>query len=84
MMTLINLTIELPDALVRDAQRAGLLTSRSIAEMLSAELKRQRIDQLFVIADQLATQDIPAMSPAEIEAEIEAARSERRRHARGD
>lgn len=84
-MTLTNLTLELPDALARDAQQAGLLTSQSIADLLSAELRRQQIDQLFTIADQLANQDAPAMSAAEIEAEIEAARAERRqRHARGD
>ncbi|MBE2236478.1 MAG: hypothetical protein IAE81_01730 [Caldilineaceae bacterium] len=84
-MTSINLTIELPDALARDAQRAGLLTSRSIVNLLSAELKRQQIEQLFATADQLADQAAPVMSAAEIEAEIEAARMERRqRSARGD
>lgn len=82
-MTSINLTIELPDTLARDAQRAGLLTPQSIADLLSAELRRKQIDRLFAIADQLANQDAPVMSAAEIEAEIEAARAERRqRHAR--
>lgn len=84
-MTSINLTIELPDTLARDAQRAGLLTSQSIADLLSAELRRKQIDRLFAIADQLANQDTLVMSAAEIEAEIEAARAERRRrNARGD
>ncbi len=77
-MTSINLTIELPDTLAKDAQKAGLLSSRSIADLLSAELKRQRIDQLFEIADQLANQDVPVMNAAEIETEIEAARAEQR------
>lgn len=84
-MTSINLTIELPDTLARDAQQAGLLTSQSIADLLSAELRRKQIDRLFAIADQLADQSAPAMSAAEGEAEIDAARAERRRrHARGD
>lgn len=84
-MNSISLTIELPDTLARDAQQAGLLSSRSIAELLSAELKRQRIDQFFEAADQLAAQDAPILSAAEIEAEIEAARAERRRrNARGN
>lgn len=84
-MTSINLTIELPDALARDAQRAGLLTPQSIADLLSAELRRKQVDRLFDIADELAGQDVPVMSAAEIEAEIEAARAERRqRSARGD
>lgn len=78
-MTSINLTIELPDTLARDAQQAGLLTSQSIADLLSAELRRKQIDRLFAIADQLANQSAPAMRAAE----IEAARAERRRrHAR--
>ncbi len=84
-MTSINLTIELPDTLARDAQRAGLLTSQSIADLLSAELRRKQIDRLFATADQLANQDAPVMRAAEVEAEIEAARAERRQHhARGD
>lgn len=64
---------------------AGLLTSQSIAELLSAELRRKPIDRLFAIADQLANQSAPAMSAAEVEAEIETAQAERcQRHARGD
>ncbi len=66
-MNSIRLTIELPDALARDTQKPGLLSSRSIADLPSAALKRQRIDQFFEAADQLANQDIPAMSAAEIE-----------------
>lgn len=84
-MNSIRLTIELPDALARDTQKPGLLSSRSIADLLSAELKRRRIDRFFEIADQLANQGEPIMSAAEIEAEIEAARAERRqRNARGN
>ena len=84
-MTSINLTIELPDILARDAQQAGLLTSQSIADLLSAELRRKQVDRLFAAADELANQDVPVMSAAEIEAEIEAARAERRQcSARGD
>lgn len=84
-MTSINLTIELPDVLARDAQRAGLLTSQSIADLLSAELRRKQVDRLFAVADDLANQGAPVLSAAEIEAEIEAARAERRqRSARGD
>ena len=56
-----------------------------LADLLSAELKRRRIDRFFEIADQLANQGEPIMSAAEIEAEIEAARAERRqRNARGN
>jgi len=79
------LSVELPGALARDAQQAGLLTPQSIADLLRADLRRKQIDRLFAAADQLANQDAPAMSSAAIEAEVEAARAERRRrHARGD
>lgn len=84
-MISINLTIDLPDMLAHDAQEAGLLTSQSSADLLSAEPRCQRIDRLFAVAEQLANQDAPVMNAAEIEAEIEASRPERRRrHARGD
>jgi len=75
-MTEIRLTIELPADLADEAQRAGLLSSQSLADLLRAELERRRIDHLFDAADQPAAQEIPAMTAAEIEAEIEAARAE--------
>ena len=79
-MTEIRLTIELPAELADVAQRAGLLSSQSLADLLRAELERRRIDHLFDVADHLAAQEIPAMTAAEIEADIEAARAVRRTH----
>jgi len=45
---------------------------------LRAELKRNRVDQLFAAADRLAAQNPPALTKAEVEAEIQDARSQRR------
>jgi hypothetical protein len=84
-MTAFDLTIELPDRLAEEAQRAGLLTARSIADLLAAELRRRQVNQFFAVADQLANQRAPRLTDVEIEAEIAAARAERRqRNARGD
>jgi hypothetical protein len=46
--------------------------------MLREELRRRRAVEFFQIADQLASDGTPAMAQVEIEAEIEAARAERR------
>ena len=46
--------------------------------MLRDELKRSRVEQLFAAADRLAAQDLPALTEAEVEQEIQAARAQRR------
>ena len=52
--------------------------------MLRDELKRNRVAQLFAAADRLAAQDLPALTEAEVEQEIQAARTQRRSgHANG-
>jgi hypothetical protein len=82
-MSAVALTIELPPELLAQADRAGLLTSQAIAELVAAELRRRQVDRLFAIADKLAALDEPPLSAAELEEEIRAARAEKRsRHAR--
>jgi hypothetical protein len=46
--------------------------------MLRAELKRNRVNQLFAAADKLASQELPPMTGTELQAEIKAARAQRR------
>ncbi len=84
MMTTIQ--IELPDETAQAAREAGLLTSQALAQLLDAALRRQRAaDALLSIADRVAAAGIPPMSMEEIDAEIKAARAERRaRRARDD
>jgi len=76
-MTTVQIT--LPDQLAQDAQRAGLLAPAAIEQLLRAQLKAQRIDELFEAMDQMAAVNEPAvMTPEEMAEEIKAMRAERR------
>lgn len=74
--------LELPDATVQAAREAGLLTPQALDRLLNAALERQRAaSSLLSIADRVAAANIEPMSMQEINAEVKAARQERRRHA---
>jgi len=78
----VELTLMLPDSLVREAEASGLLTSRGLEVLLRAEVQRRRVAQLFEAADRLAA--LPPLTETEVAAEIQAARAERRAtHASG-
>lgn len=75
---LLSLNLDLSESLAQEAKNKGLLEPPAIEHMLRAELKRSRLDQLFAAADRLAAQNLPPLTEAEVEAEIAAARSQRR------
>ncbi len=77
-MTQVELKLALPDSLAREADAAGLLTPRAIEGLLREEVRRRRVEQLFQSADKLAAVKLPPLTEAEVEAEIQAARAERR------
>lgn len=73
---------ELPDATVQAARDAGLLTPQALDRLLNAALERQRAaDALLSIAERVAAANIEPMSMQEINAEVKAARQERRQRA---
>ena len=72
-----EITLTLPDNLVREAQANGLLKPDFIASMLRAEIRRRRVNKLFSAADRLANLDEP-VTDEELAEEIAAAREERR------
>jgi hypothetical protein len=73
----------LPEALAREAEANGLLAPEAIERLLREELRRRRVNSLFEAADRLAALDAPPLTDAEVQAEIEAVRTERRTsHAR--
>jgi len=74
-----TIQIELPDATVKAARAAGLLTPQALDRLLTDALKRQEAaDSLLSIADRVAAAGIEPMSMEEINAEVKAARAERR------
>ena len=79
-----TIQIELPEATVLAARAAGLLTPLALDRLLTDALKRQQAaDALLSIADRVAAAGIAPMSMEEINAEVKAARAERRRLAGG-
>lgn len=73
--------ISLSDQLAQEAQRAGLLSEAAIEKLLRQALRSERIERMTQVQAQLAAQPLPAMSPEEIQAEIDAYRAESRRAA---
>jgi hypothetical protein len=71
-----NITIRLPDELARQAQSAGLLRDEAIAALLREAVRKRHVDQLFDTMGKLADLE-PALTEAEIDAEIAAARVDR-------
>jgi hypothetical protein len=74
-----TLQITLPDGLAQDAERAGLLSSDSIGELLREKLKVRRTEQLFAAMDRMAeVQDGEDFSPEAVAEEIAQMRAARR------
>ena len=73
-MATVDLKLSLPEQLLKEAEEAGLLNSTSIERLLREEIRRRRVDNLFVAADRLAELDLPILSDEEIAEEIRLAR----------
>ena len=73
--------ISLPDALAQKAARAGLLAPERIAHILREQLSAARLERLKQVRETLATDPLPPMTTEEIQAEIDAYRTEQRRAA---
>jgi hypothetical protein len=79
-----TIQIELPDATAQAAREAGLLTPQALDRLLTDALRRKEAaDSLLSIADRVAAAGIEPMSMQEINAEVKAARAERRQRAGG-
>ena len=76
-MTTVQIT--LPDQLAQDAERAGLLSSESLVELLRAELRTRSASELLSVLDSLDR--VPTnedFSPEAVAEEVRAMRAERR------
>ncbi|MGH8475048.1 MAG: hypothetical protein ACRERV_07660 [Methylococcales bacterium] len=75
-----TIQIELPDATARAAQDAGLLNPQVLDRLFTDALHRKKTaEDLLSIVDHVAAAGTPPMSMEEINAELKAARAERRR-----
>lgn len=73
-MATVDFKLSLPEKLRQEAEKAGLLTPKAIERLLREEIRRRQADNFFAAADRLAALDLPALSDAEVEAEIHKAR----------
>jgi len=78
-----TLNIDLPDSLIREAKEAGLLDSAEIEDMLRERLRQRAADQLLAAAKQLGDSDLPPMTMDEIQAEVDAVRTQGQQRPRG-
>jgi len=77
-MTILELKVELPDRLARDAARMGLLSPDSLQTLLREAVRRRRVAQLTLARQRVAEAGIEPMSLDEIQTEVDALRAQRR------
>ncbi len=76
-MTTVQITLS--EQLAIEARRAGLFSPEKIEALLREELRNERLGRLQATRALLSEQPLPAMTPDEIQAEIDAYRAERAR-----
>ena len=77
-MTEFLIRLSLPDTLREGAEANDLLQPAAIEKLLREEFCRRRVNGLFAAADQLADLELPPLTAAEVQAEIQVARQARR------
>lgn len=73
-----TIEIELPDSLAREAKAAGLLAPAAAERMVREAIRRRALAELREAMDRMAAVEGAMMTPEEIQAEIRAARAQRR------
>lgn len=77
-MTTLEVTLDLPDRLAREAQAAGLLTPRALSRLLKDAMQRRAAQSLLAGAARATTAGSKPLSMKEIQAEVNAVRQARR------
>ena len=80
-MTTLELKLDLPDRLAKDAAKMGLLEPDSLQTLLREAVRNRRIAQLAMARQRVAEAGIPPMSLDEIQEEVDAYRAERQTRA---
>ena len=73
-----EVTVKLPDELARQILAAGLLDEAALEKVFREALRKQAVGELFTALDEIEAARLPPMTEAEVQAEIDAARAERR------
>lgn len=77
-MSRVNVEIELPDTLARQAKKAGLLEPEALERTVRAALLAKRAEGLVEAREVWAANPLPPVTSEEIQAEIDACRAENR------
>ena len=73
-----ELTVKLPDELASQIRAAGLLDEAAVEKVFREALRKQAVGELFAALDEIEAAKLPPMTDAEVQAEIDASRAERR------
>ena len=77
-MTSLELKLELPDRLARDAQAAGLLTPKGLSQLVRDAMRRRAAQTLLAGAARASDLGSRPLSMREIQAEVNGVRRQRR------
>jgi hypothetical protein len=77
-MTTLQVKLDSPDRLAKEASTLGLLEPQALQTMLREAVRRRHIARLTEAREHIAAAGIPPLTMEEIQSEIEADRSERR------
>lgn len=81
-MTRLNLQVELPDELAKQAQEAGLLEPKALQSMLREQLKKQAGEELRTLWATMQPAELTPEIEQEIVEAVRAARTKRHRQTR--
>jgi Xaa-Pro aminopeptidase len=77
-MTTLEVTLNLPDQIAQEAQRAGLLNGRAIERLIEEAVRREAGKQLLEAMQRLRDANVPPLTEADIDEEVKAARAARK------
>jgi len=81
-MTTVNIKLDLPEPIAKEAQRAGLLTGPAIERLIEEAVRREAGKKLLDAMQRLRDANVPPLTEEEIAAEVKAVRAARK--ARGE
>jgi hypothetical protein len=77
-MTTLEVTLNLPDQIAQEAQRAGLLNGHAIERLIEEAVRREAGKQLLEAMQRLRDANVPPLSEQDIAEDVKAARAARK------
>jgi hypothetical protein len=74
-MTSIDLKLKLPESLAREAEAAGLLSSRGVARLLREEMRRAAFRQIAEGVERIRKAGLPELSLVDSQREVDKLRT---------